>query len=61
MTPVVALVWFVCMTVAVFLTIAAGVFLAARSGTEHPHREHAWAHATHMPRLHLPPLRHRRS
>ncbi|HET8560495.1 MAG TPA: hypothetical protein VFL69_08270 [Marmoricola sp.] len=47
------------MTTAVFLTIATGVFLAARSGNPHVHHERAWAHA-HVPRLHLPALRHHR-
>jgi hypothetical protein len=59
MTAVEALSWVVCLTTAVFLTIATGVFLAARSGNPHVHHERAWAHA-HVPRLHLPALRHHR-
>ncbi|HET8603640.1 MAG TPA: hypothetical protein VFM09_06905 [Marmoricola sp.] len=60
MTAVEALIWFVCMTTAVFLTIAVGVFLAARSGNPHVQREHAWAHTLAHPRLHRPTLRPRR-
>lgn len=45
MTPVEALIWFICMTAAVFCVLAGGVFLAARSGSPHVHHEHAWAHA----------------
>jgi hypothetical protein len=47
MTPVEALIWFICMTTAVFVVLAGGVFLAARSGD--PHVRRARTHA----RLHL--------
>lgn len=55
MTPVEALIWFICMTTAVFVVLAGGVFLAARSGNPHVRRAHAHA------RMHLGlPLRHHR-
>lgn len=46
MTPVEALIWFICMTTAVFIVLAGGVFLAARSGNPHVRRAHAhaWSH-----------------
>jgi hypothetical protein len=62
MTAVGALIWFVCMTTAVFATIAVGVFLAARSGNPRVHDEAAHAGSrSRRPRLrwHLPVLRHR--
>ncbi len=48
MTPVVALIWFICMATAVFVVLAGGVFLAARSGNppnEQRTRVHVWSHA----------------
>jgi hypothetical protein len=50
-------IWFICMTLAVFAVLVVGVYMAAKSGN--PEARKAREHASswlHLPHLHLPHL-----
>jgi hypothetical protein len=57
MSAVGYVIWFICMTLAVFAVLVVGVYMAAKSGN--PEARKAREHASswlHLPHLHLPHL-----